>query len=229
MMISRIRLLLSGTITQPDTFKRIVDNVLPIIKVKGTKLAVIVPPLPRHIFGRCCSDPEHCSNAGETSFQKDLLQGFVHLRTNLIRLLVTQGITNFKVMDSCCMTNCATTADTEERINNLRKITAKDGVHFVDEGYRNLATRCLDCLNNLTGRVEVKPLKDGKPTVFFWRGFKSRRGLVTARSVHGTSFHPTGGTSRNLGRGRGAALRGRSRGRGGHWHSRPGAYHPYRR
>jgi hypothetical protein len=126
-------------ITPLDTFKRIVENVLPIIRAKGTKPAVIIPPLPRHLFARCCSDPDHCNNVGETSFQKDLLQGFVHLPTNLIRLLVTQGITNFKVMDSCCMTKCATTADTEERIKNLRRVTAKDGVHFVDEGYRTLA------------------------------------------------------------------------------------------
>jgi hypothetical protein len=203
--------------------------VLPIIRAKGTKPAVIIPPLPRHIFARCCSDPDHCNNVGENNFQKDLLQGFVHLRTNLIRLLVTQGKTNFKVMDSCCMTNCATTADTEERIKNLRKITAKDGVHFVDEGYRTLAKRCLDCLNNLTGRVDAKPVKNGKPTVFFWRGFKSRRGSVTVKPAYGVSLHPFGGTSRNPVPGRGGVPPGQPRGRGGHWHSRPGTYHPYRR
>jgi hypothetical protein len=31
-------------ITPPDIFKRLVDNVLPIIKAKGAKPAVIIPP-----------------------------------------------------------------------------------------------------------------------------------------------------------------------------------------
>ncbi len=77
----------------------------------------------------------------------------MQLRTSLIRQLVSYGLTNFKVMDSSCMTNCTTTADIEDRIKNLRSTTAKDGVHFIDEGYRNLATRCLECLNQLTSRV----------------------------------------------------------------------------
>ncbi len=51
---------------------------------------------------------------------------------------------------------------------NLRLITAKDGVHFVDEGYRTLAMRCLECLKQLTSWAEGEPGKKGKPTVFFW-------------------------------------------------------------
>jgi hypothetical protein len=73
------------------------------------------------------------------------------------------------------VTNCTTTADIDDRIKNLRSITAKDGVHFVDEGYRTLATRCLECLNQLKSRAEVEPAKKANLPFFLARLQKSAR------------------------------------------------------
>ncbi len=75
----------------------------------------------------------------EKNYQETLMSGFIQLRTSLIKQLVSHGLTNFKVMDACCPTNCSLTADVSERIVELRKITAKDRVHFVDAGYRKIA------------------------------------------------------------------------------------------
>jgi hypothetical protein len=42
-------------------------------------------------------------------YAETLLTGFLKLRNELIRILVTAGITNFKVLDTCCTTSCALT------------------------------------------------------------------------------------------------------------------------
>jgi hypothetical protein len=115
------------------------------------------------------------------------------------------------------------------RIKNLSSVTAKYGVHFVDEGYRTLATKCLECLKQLIRRAEGEPEKKGKPTVFFWRGFRSLQGSVRARTIPGMSSHDGGGSSQGLGRGGASAARGRSRGISAHWQFKAKAFHPYRR
>jgi hypothetical protein len=122
-------------VAPPDTFKRVVENVIPVLKEKGTKPCVIIPPLPRYLFARCCSDKGHCSNMHEKDYQDVTMSGFIQLRSNLIWLLVASGLKNFKVMDSCCATNCSLTASVRERIVELRKVPAKDEVHYIDAGY----------------------------------------------------------------------------------------------
>jgi lysophospholipase L1-like esterase len=144
---------------------------MPIIKAKGAKPAVIIPPLPRYLFTRCCSDADHCTNANEENFSAKLLTNFVQLRNELIKQLVSEGITNFKVMDLCCVTNCSLTANTASRLEELKKVTASDGVHFTGTGYTNLAKRCSDCLKTLLGSMCNPKGKKAVPVTFFWRGF----------------------------------------------------------
>ncbi len=85
-------------------------------------------------------------------------------------------------MDICCMTNCSKTASTAERLKALRAIMAKDDTHFLEDGYKNLAVRCMNCLRQLS--------EDSKRTVkksvtYFWRGFKSPCGATTPRLAAG--------------------------------------------
>jgi hypothetical protein len=47
------------------TFKKVVEHVLPIFKAKGQNTSIIVPPLARYIFSRCCNDASHCTNVDE--------------------------------------------------------------------------------------------------------------------------------------------------------------------
>jgi hypothetical protein len=141
-------------ITRPEIFKDVINKVILVIKAKGAKPGVIIPLLPRYLFARCCNDPDHCTNATGQNFSKTLLSGFTEMRNYLIRQLVSAGLTNFRVMDICCTTTCSVTASSDERIKGLRTVTAKDGVHYVDEGYKNLAGRCTECLSKMLSQRE---------------------------------------------------------------------------
>jgi hypothetical protein len=135
-----------------------------------------------------------------------LLTGFLQLRTDLIRQLVLSGLTNFKVLDSCCTTSCEKTAVIPERIVYLKETTKKDGVHFTENGNKNLATRATMCLKGLMSA----PKKTRKvKNTYFWRGFKSPVGCNKPRLAN------PGPASRGT-------FRGRTRGR-------IFGYHPYRR
>jgi hypothetical protein len=226
----------SVVVTPPDTFKGVVNKVFRIISSKGNKPCVIIPPLPRYLFARCCNDPDHCTNATDTNFSRKLLTGFTEMRNALIRQLVSAGLTNFKVMDVCCTTTCSATACTDERLKGLKSVTAKDGVHFVDAGYKNLAKRCMDCLSKMLSPESHIPEKTGKPTCFFWRGFRSTRGSNYKRSHSETSRGargPSAGGARGRAgsaRGRAGSARGRARAARGQVHRGIfSKFHPYRR
>jgi hypothetical protein len=133
---------------------------------------VIIPPLPRYLFARCCDDAGHCTNFDQSDFAQNLLSGFIHLRNLLIRTLVQKGLKNFKVLDTCCVTSCKTTANIAERLSEMKKVTSKDGVHFVAAGYGNLAARTTASLVAML----AAPRREENTTTYFWRGFKSNHG-----------------------------------------------------
>jgi hypothetical protein len=78
-----------------------------------------LPPLPSYLFSPCCSDPSQCTNAKNKGYSEELLSNFIGIRNALIKMLVAQGLNNFKVTDCCCTT------------------------------YKHLARRCLECLNSM--------------------------------------------------------------------------------
>jgi hypothetical protein len=62
------------------TFKKVIEHVLPIFKAKGNNACIVIPPLPRYIFSRCCTDASHCTNADEKDFPANMLSGFIQQR-----------------------------------------------------------------------------------------------------------------------------------------------------
>jgi hypothetical protein len=209
------------TTTSPEIFKKVVQAVSPIIKAVGNKPCVVLPPLPRHVFTRCCNDSGHCINAGDPDYQSVMMSGFVRLKNELIKQLVSLGVSNFKVMDTCCVTPVATTATIGERLAELKKVSSGDGIHFTADGYKHMASRVSECLKSLAG----KPAKIAKQKTYFWRGFRSRRGSSTPRTI-GAHSRGDGNT-----RSDGNPVRGGPRGRpwGGSSGRKPRGFHPYRK
>jgi hypothetical protein len=210
-------------VSPPEIFRKSVEAIKPILlAAKGTP-SVIVPPLPRYIFATCCNDDSHCINAWDEPFREETLGGLLGLRTQLIQLLATGGITHFRVMDTCCTTDCHPTATAKDRLVPLRSATAKDGVHFIATGYKILADRCVSCLRKILSS-EPRPRRESS---HYWRGFRSRNGssssMVPPRSSAArgkamtTAHHstPSRGWPPHRGSGRG----------GTHWRH----FHPYSR
>ncbi len=164
------------TVTPASVFKKVVDNVIPALKAKGNKPCVVVPPTPRYLFSRCCSDSSHCTNANDSNFAEQMLSGFLRQRTELIRQLVQSGLSNFKVLDSGCTTDCSATASIPERLAALKKTTWNDSVHHTVDGYKNLAQRSIACLKSLIENPKTKT-----KNAYFWRGFRSPVGSALPR------------------------------------------------
>ncbi len=163
---------------------------MPVLRAAKGRPCVIIPPLPRYLFARCCDDAGHCTNFDQSDFAQNLLSGFIQLRNLLIRTLVQKGLKNFKVLDTCCVTSCKATANIADRLSEMKKVTAKDGIHFVAAGYGNLAARVTVSLVAMMAAPRREEIK----SVHFWRGFKSFHGSREPKI-------PLPGPSKSRGRG----------------------------
>ncbi len=85
------------------------------------------------------------------------------------------GRVNVRVLDSCCVTNCGGTANTELRPSALRDVMATDGVHYLSEGYFNLVAGCASAMDVTVSKNEAAKANTSQ-TKHFWRGFRSVNG-----------------------------------------------------
>jgi hypothetical protein len=50
------------TVCTYDTFKKLLNIVMPVINDAAPLGKIFIPPLPRYVFGGCYSNVEHCPN-----------------------------------------------------------------------------------------------------------------------------------------------------------------------
>jgi hypothetical protein len=153
---------------------------------------VIIPPLPRYLFGGCCALAEHCSNVAKPEQASKLLGEISGLRNCLKKHVAGLGIGNCRVLDTCCVTDCIPTADAQTRVNALRTVTACDGIHFLGARYDWLVRNILNSSEQPSSKVK----QFTKAKQHYWRGFRSLVGTNTlgANTQAGNS---RGGHARN--------------------------------
>ncbi len=134
---------------------------------------VIVPPLPRYLFMGCCKQNGHSTNVSEPGHSSTLLSDTKGLRNHLKKFVVGLGIKRCLVMDSCCVADCPTTANTVSRLEALKKRCSQDGIHFTAEGYNNLVSNIIKSDSLLSDNYKVANMAKQN---HYWRGFKSTRG-----------------------------------------------------
>ncbi len=185
----------------PQTFKKLVDGIIPIIVAKREAVGLVVPPLPRYHFSGCCDQKDHCRNITDLDHPRKLLADIICLRNSLKKIVSSHGLTNVRVLDSCCVTKCSGTANTEMRLAALRDVMSHDGVHYISEGYANLADNCEVAIKDTVRKSETAPVNSCQQK-FFWRGFCSPVGAKICVPVSIGRGNITRGSNRGANRGR---------------------------
>ncbi len=211
---SKGRYHLAGNIvTCPLTsFKKVLENTTGVFSVKKDSKLIVIPPLPRFLFSGCCSQPGHSVNVHKDGHAQKLLTDIIGLRNCLKKFVASLGLGNCRVLDSCCVTDCASTANITVRLDALRTVTANDRVHFSSVGYDNLVRNILR--ENITRDVSGNNRQLSSKT-HFWRGFHSTVGAAAVTPSSRPNWPPSCGRGSN---GRGRTFR------GGRCHH---PFHPY--
>jgi hypothetical protein len=189
-------------------------------KIPGFK--IVLPPLPRYIFGPCCSDVNHCIDVGKPEYIHQMLESSTGLRKTIQDGLVKTGVTDFSVPD-LLQQLLDEKSDTKKMAEKLKGITAQDNVHLTLLGYAKMADVVLKLIEEKRSAAALNvsgPAAASGPG-YYWRGFLSPVG--TTRVKHGAQTYKQarfgGGKWRGnahhwnnpmgAGRGRGSYRRGR--------------------
>ncbi len=174
-----------------DVIVKLVENVMPLITKLAGMPIVIIPPLPRYMFGGCCNDIEHCTNIPHDGYQEVVLDGLTRIRSCLVKELRIRGLVDFWVIDWASVCGCNSSSSKLEILSELKKVVATDAVHFNEKGYVFLKDAILESWKILKGRKgSVKTSVTTKN--FYWRGFVSGKGSRTHKEAATHSFKRRG-------------------------------------
>jgi hypothetical protein len=137
-----------------DLFKKINDSLKTILLSAQDHIKIIIPPLPRYVFDRCCTNTTHCKNFGTDNYQTKVLDSCTHLRNILKKLLAEMGCANYWVLDglgAILGVNSGTDRGGNSKIiAELRPYLGSDGDHLNEMGYKNLANVICGTVSSMT-------------------------------------------------------------------------------
>jgi hypothetical protein len=175
-------------------------------KLPGAK--VVLPPLPRYVFGPCCDDEGHCMGSGTPEHISEILESTTGLRKHIQDGLIRAGVTNFVVPD-LIQKMVDEKGDYKQMGEKLKLLTSHDNVHLTMEGYNTVADVVVKTLSDQKSAALLSNSGSTGPRAgFYWRGFVSPVG--TTRVKYGATTYKqarVGG--------------GKWRGGGHHWNSPP--------
>jgi hypothetical protein len=126
-----------------ETSKQLLSNLFPLLKeFQDVRKAVLVP-LPRYLYGSCCSDPEHVSNLADPDHVENLAKSLDSTH-KLWRGMVFR--------EKLCLTKICNTT----RLLTDGQQWGQDPVHPSPDGYRQVTDYVLAGLRALcTGKESV--------------------------------------------------------------------------
>jgi hypothetical protein len=112
----------------------------PVFKaIKGFK-GIILSPLPRYIWHRCCENPSHITNSENPTFASDMGKGLKDLTVNLRNMIFMRKLCGVSIMNT--VESLGIVPDAEGRSLDIERVLAiwgSDPVHPSPAAYRILA------------------------------------------------------------------------------------------
>jgi len=210
-------LLGEAAIADDNIVRASIKKLGPVLSGMSSKPTVIVPPLPRYIFGGCCRLKNHSHGSGSGEMAKKMLDQIAHVRRTLKSEIGKQ------ISGKWWLADPLTAMGGEEGPAGIKPLFANDNVHFTGYCYAKIAGEIRDSFRKIQERSDRPPVK---AATYYWHGFVSpngtpgpRRGAQSGRPAHGDR----GGLHNNRGGAGRGGYRGQIYGRGT---ARP---HPYKR
>jgi len=183
-------LLGEATVADDGMIRGCINKLGPVLAKMCQKPTVLIPPLPRFVFGGCCKLKDHAAGSGTGDSPKNMIEKISH-----VRKIAKGGVQNLNI-SNWWMADTLGALGGEDALTELKHVTAKDNVHFTGTGYAKIGEEIKSCLAKITGRSRMQV---ERPTSYYWHGFNSPNGAMGPR--RGAQRGGGGGGRGSLGRG----------------------------
>jgi hypothetical protein len=127
----------------------------PIFKACKDFKVICVSPLPRYLWNRCCTDPQHVTNSEKESFAADLGRGLRDLTVNLRNMLFMRKLKNVTVMNSTeALGIIPSDQGSDEGLDRIIALWGSDPVHPTREAYQRLASKIVEKVSEILAAPE---------------------------------------------------------------------------
>ena len=186
--------LLGDVVFTPDIILREQVRLISVLEsVCKNRGKIFIPPIPRFVFGSCCTDTAHGSNTNTETHSAHAITEHIRQRHTIIKSLNSTGITNHKVLD---IMHCIREGpdNDDNRLTSLKKVTHKDNVHLSTAGYAKIAAGILDAAQQLSARPKMPGGPPRGMEISGWHGFTTTTGPgMTSRSTPPPPARGSGG------------------------------------
>jgi hypothetical protein len=190
-----------------DTQFEMFRTCIPILKQASGKNSIILAPLPRYLYSRCCEDPDHVAGLESPNHRGKMRDDVDNARQHLKDFAWSCGIRNVKAMNPGRSLMESSVLEDEED----RHMWLADPVHPSGNAYEVIAKMIIDQANSMKGQgTKRKGQQDSSAT--------SKRIKMVPQSSRGIPYKRDSYPHRPPTRGRGY-----QGGRGLGWSRGPGS------
>jgi hypothetical protein len=135
----RFHIIGSLTTAPPSVIKKNLAMCTPLSESIGNAGTVLISPIPRYVYNRCCSNTTHVENLTDPDYDEEIGMGLEGIK-RIIRNWATELLPNFALIDPT-MLNDACDLGIKTRVTDTGSCPWDDDdpVHLSAEGYRDLA------------------------------------------------------------------------------------------
>ncbi len=135
----RYHIIGSLTTAPPSVIKKNLALCTPLGEAISNAGTVLIAPVPRYVYNRCCSNVTHVENLTDPDYDEEIGMGLEGIK-RIIRNWATEFLPNFALIDPT-MLNDACDLGIKTRVTNNGSCPWDDDdpVHLSMEGYRDLA------------------------------------------------------------------------------------------
>jgi hypothetical protein len=128
-------------------------NCLPVLKLLENRKVIVLSPLPRYLYGSCCSRADHAPNRLEAGFEDAIRKSLQEVRNYYKDFLFTNGLRGFVILNPG---HCVPFEDEEGA-----ELWGMDPVHPLQDGYRRIAAMLCEEADKLLHKIEKRKREGG--------------------------------------------------------------------
>jgi hypothetical protein len=125
-----------------NTLREIFSAIQPIFKVTRGFQCILLTPLPRYLWTRCCSDPSHITNSEDPGYAAGMGKSLHKLNKILKNMIFMRKLKDISLLNSLEALGIVTTADASTADDDEGRVITMlgaDPVHPTSAAYRELA------------------------------------------------------------------------------------------
>jgi hypothetical protein len=133
-----------------DSLRDLFMKMQPIFKIVKNFNVVLLSPLPRYLWHRCCGDPTHIANSEHANFASDMGKGLKDLTTNLRNMIFMRKLRGVTVMNT--VEALGIVPDEHGNVMDIERVIALwggDPVHPSPAAYRLLSGKIVEKIHEI--------------------------------------------------------------------------------